>query len=255
MTTSLAQRNPHKRDSHISFKEEGHVYTIDGESDYMSVTTWNHSHFVGFDSDRIIRKMMSGPNWQKSKYFGKSAQEIKALWDANRDAAAAAGTKLHHDIECYYNGSPQPNDSVEYQYFLDFVQKNPDLVPYRSEWLIWDRNLRLAGSVDMVFEHPDGSLLVYDWKRSKGIVKGSRWGDFATTECVQHLPDTNFWHYSLQLNTYKAILERNYGRRVSEMRLVCLHPTHKGYQLLTVPDLSTEVESLFALRLSLLSAL
>ena len=25
------------------------IYTIDGDSDYMSVTTWNHSHFAHFD--------------------------------------------------------------------------------------------------------------------------------------------------------------------------------------------------------------
>ena len=45
----LAKQNPHERDAHISFEEGPHIYTIDGESDFMSVTTWNHSHFAEFN--------------------------------------------------------------------------------------------------------------------------------------------------------------------------------------------------------------
>tara|TARA_Y100000748_G_scaffold93421_1_gene77993 strand:+ start:40794 stop:41570 length:777 start_codon:yes stop_codon:yes gene_type:complete len=253
--TVLARRNSHERDSHITFQEDGHIYTIDGETDFMSVTTWNHSHFKPFDADRIIASMMARESWPKSKYFGQTPEQIKAGWDANRDASAAAGTKLHYDIECYYNGCPQKNDSIEYQYFLRFAEKNADLVPFRSEWMVWDRELRFAGSIDMVFIQPDGTLMIYDWKRSKGIEKGNGWGDSATTQCISHLPDSNFWHYSLQLNTYKALLEKNYGHRVSEMRLVCCHPTHKDYQVFTVPDLSAEVADLFEVRRDMLAVL
>ena len=41
----LKNKNKHPRDDHISFDEGPHIYTIDGESDFMSVTTWNHCHF------------------------------------------------------------------------------------------------------------------------------------------------------------------------------------------------------------------
>ena len=39
---TLSKKNFHERDAHISFDEGPHIYTIDGDSDYMSVTTWNH---------------------------------------------------------------------------------------------------------------------------------------------------------------------------------------------------------------------
>ena len=68
--TYLANLNPHERDAHISFDEGPHIYTIDGDSGFMSVTTWNHSHFPHFNADKIIKKMMSSKNWAKSKYFG-----------------------------------------------------------------------------------------------------------------------------------------------------------------------------------------
>ena len=43
--TFLANKNPHPRDKDIIFDEGPHIYTIKGDSNFTSVTTWNHSHF------------------------------------------------------------------------------------------------------------------------------------------------------------------------------------------------------------------
>jgi len=245
---TLQKRNPHERDEHILFDEPSHTYTIDGDSDYTSVTTWNHSHFKEFDADAIITNMMNGRNWTRSKYHGMTREEIKASWDKNRDEAASAGTAMHLDIEKYYNGLPVDNDSTEYSYFKEFESDNPGLVPYRTEWTVWDKELKLAGSIDMVYENDDGTLMIYDWKRSKGIVRNKQFEEHSHVDCISHIPDTNFWHYALQLNTYKRLLEKNYGKKVTVLRLVCLHPNQKSYQLIDVPDLEEELDDLFKLR-------
>ena len=193
-------------------------------------------------------------------------QEIKDQWSNNGKEASEAGTKMHYDIECYYNNMEVKNDSIEYKYFQNFEydrkigDNNEELksqlpttpVPYRTEWMVYDKELKFAGSIDMLYEKPDGSLLIYDWKRSKGIEKVSRWNKFSTTECIEHLPDTNYWHYCLQLNTYKAIIEKNYGKKVDGMYLVCLHPDNKNnnYQVFKVVDLGEEVQDLFKLRMN-----
>lgn len=253
----LATKNQHSRDLQITFDEGPHIYTIDlkngvRDSGYMSVTTWNHSHFGHFDADAVITNMMKGRNWNPSnKYYGQTREEIKAGWEKNRDEAARAGTKMHYDIECYYNSIElkEANTSDEYKQFMAFLKAYPDLKPYRTEWMIWDEEHRFAGSIDMVFEKEDGSLMIYDWKRSKEIKKtGGAFMTYSHTPCIEHLPDTNYWHYSLQLNTYKHILETKYGKHVSDLALVCLHPDHIGFQLIRVPDLSTEMNDLFALR-------
>ena len=61
------------------------------------------------------------------------------------------------------------------------------------------------------------------------------------------MPDSNFWHYALQLNTYKAILERKYDKKVTDLFLVRLHPDteEKTYELIKLPDLSKEINELF----------
>ena len=247
----LAKLHPHKRDERIVFDEGPHIYYIDGSChQYISCTTWNHSHFEHFNADLIISNMMKSVKWPQNKYYGKTSSEIKALWDKNRDEAAEAGTKMHYDIECYYNQCANDNDSVEYKYFLNFLKHYSHLKPYRTEWTVFHEDLKIAGSIDMVFENEDGTLLIYDWKRCKEIVKTNGFDKWGNKDCIEHLPDTNYWHYSLQLNTYKAILEEKYEKKVTELYLVCLHPENKNndYLRIKVPDLQEEVAQLFELR-------
>lgn len=245
----LSDINKHDRDSHITFDEGPHIYTIDGDSDYLSVTTWNHSHFKEFNADRIIDRMMNSKNWVNSEYYGMSKEEIKNKWNKNRDEAAEAGTKMHYDIECYYNNVKVNNNSTEFEYFDKFTKDFPNLKPYRTEWMVWDADLKLAGSIDMLFINENNELEIYDWKRCKNIKKDNKW-DKAKTKCISHIQDTNYWHYALQLNTYKAILEKNYDKKISKMCLICLHPNNENnnYLRYELPDLTEEINSLFEYR-------
>jgi PD-(D/E)XK nuclease superfamily len=265
--TYLSIKNAHPRDPYITFDEGPHIYTVHGEGGYTSVTTWNHHHFSLFDADSVIQGILKNRRYKTDpeyKYYGRSAEDIKAEWDRNRDQASGAGTNMHYDIECYYNQMEVKNDSVEYQYFRKFLHDFPTfnhtpplpdgtivpatLVPYRTEWMIYYEELRLSGSVDMVFENPeDGTIQIYDWKRCKEIKYENEYGKTALTASIKHLPDTNFWHYALQLNTYKTILEEKYGKKVTGLYLVCLHPDnpYKTYDRIEVPFLEKEMKELF----------
>lgn len=261
----LKQKNSHTRDANINFYARGHKYeiTTDKNSKYTSVTTWNHSHFPKFDADAIIANIFKSKSWgPDNKYWGLTADQIKDSWNSS----AVAGTCLHECIERFMNEpqiqqnnythkdlyelyiSKHFNNSIcvnEWEYFIQFIKDFPDLKPYRTEWMIYDEDLKLAGSIDMVYENEDGTLSIYDWKRSKEIVKTTDWNKYALNPLIRHLPDTNFWHYSLQLNTYKAILERKYGKTVSKLCLVRLYPDATTYELLDVPFLTTEMDQLF----------
>ena len=107
----------------------------------------------------------------------------------------------------------------------------------------------------MVYENPDGTLSIYDWKRSKLITRINNFNKFAIQPVICHLPDSNFWHYSLQLNTYKKILESKYDKKIKDLYLVRLHPDaeEKNYELIALPDLSVELNDLFQERIKNLS--
>ena len=270
----LKNRNGHDRDQYIKFYEEGHKYEIllDLDSKYTSVTTWNHSHFPKFDADKIISSMMKGKNWNiNHKYWGLSPEEIKAKWDDNKNSVAGAGTDMHYEIECFMNNNyfqsnfeythkdlydfynysidkeEHINKPIEWQYFIEFVKNTPHLKPYRTEWMVYDEDVKLSGSIDMVYENPDGTLDIYDWKRAKEINYINNWNKTAINPLINHLPDTNFWHYSLQLNTYKKILENKYGKKITNLNLIKLHPenTTNTYEILEVPILNKELSDLF----------
>ena len=270
----LSTRNFHPRDANIQFYEEGHKYVILTEPDvkYTSVTTWNHSHFPHFDADAIISNMMKGRGWKEGhKYWGLTAEQIKTLWSDNAASVSGAGTNLHFEIECFHN-EPQVESGytnrelydhymrcnkdthesrpIEWQYFINFVRDHPDLKPYRTEWIIYNEDVKISGSIDMVYENPDGTLSIYDWKRSKNISRINNFNKFALSPQICHLPDSNFWHYALQLNTYKMILQEKYGKKISSLFLVRLHPDaeEKNYELIRLPELTVEINDLFSER-------
>ena len=251
----LDKKNKHIRDERILFDEPTHTYTIDGDSSYTSVTTYVHQHFEKFDSDKVIDNMMKSKNWPNNKYYGYDREAIKKIWQDNGKTAAELGTKMHYDIECFYNSIPNENESVEYSYFLNFQEKYKELSAYRTEWTVYHEELKLAGSIDMVFENEDGTLQIYDWKRCKDISKTNSWNKYSTTECINYLPDTNYWHYSLQLNIYKYILEEKYDKKVTDLYLVCLHPDNKNknFERIKVGILKEELENLFKERLEMLN--
>jgi hypothetical protein len=92
-------------------------------------------------------------------------------------------------------------------------------------------------------------LAIYDWKRCRDIVKTNRGNKFATHPAIEHLPDTNYWHYALQLNIYKYILQTKYDKTVTDLYLVVLHPEAQNYQRVKLPDLQAEVAELFEERI------
>lgn len=262
MNIYLQQINAHTRDSHITFDEGPHIYTIDGSSDYISVTTWVHGFFRTFDADKVIDKMMNSRNWTNNKYYGKTKDEIKQEWETNRDDAARKGTQLHFDIETFYNKLeehdiiPEMDSSgCEVIYFKNFYSDHIHLAAYRTEWMIYDKELKIAGSIDMVFKELDGTLSIYDWKRSKEIVQESRFNEYSIDSEINYIPDTNYWHYCLQLNVYKALLERNYGVKISAMFLVRLHPDSTNYEKIRVVNLQDAVAKMFNKRINELKSI
>lgn len=255
--TVLAIRNSHERDKNIQFEEKEHIYTVLGErGTYKSVTTFIHSLFPHFDANASINKILSSPKMTdpKYKYYGMTKKMIEDMWEKNRVEAASAGTKMHFDIECYYNELEVVNASVEFQYFMDFVKEFPWLKAYRTEWTVYHEELKISGSIDMVFrDERDGKFYIYDWKRSKEIKFDDNWCDYGVVDCIKHLPNLNFWHYSMQLGVYKAILEEKYGMQISGMFLIVLHPENKKYQRIETADLSKEIKTLFDIRRDLVS--
>jgi hypothetical protein len=278
----LAVINKHELDDRIQFEEETHTYTIDGVKDgWTSCTGFLHNFFGHFDADAVIAKMMKSPKWYESKYFGLTADEIKKQWSDKGAASSAAGTRMHLDIEHFYNAMPYATmsektiktnytmedgfaglvvdgwtqqEGAEWDYFCEYQRKHANkhgFIPFRTEWLVFDPEHKVAGSIDMVYMKPDGTLAIYDWKRIEELKTENRFQSGLGP--ISHLPDTNYWHYSLQLNVYRYILQKHYGYVVSELALVVLHPGNSNWKVAKLNFMDEEVADMMATRAAALA--
>lgn len=247
----LSEKNKHILDSRIFYIKKGHKYFIDNDNtDIISITTYIHTFFNDFDIDFNIKKILNSDDYKNPdyKYFNMTYEQIKNLWEKNGLDARLEGTKLHEDIEKYYNNITVENDTQEFKYFLNFFNdfKN-QLEPYRTEWYIFYDILKLSGSIDIVFKNNDGTLSIGDWKRSKNIYYNSfsnEKGKFP----INHLDDCNYNHYSLQLNMYKIILEKVYNQKVKELFLIILYPDNDNYIKINIEIMDKEINYLLDFR-------
>lgn len=256
----LAVVNEHPRDARIQFNEAEHSYAIDGSKEgWVSCTQFLHNFFGHFDADAVIKKMMSGSNWIKSKYYGQTADQIKAGWNANGAEASEAGTRMHLDIEHFYNSAKltvasmkkyddwEPKLSPEWTMFMAYQEKiGSKMAPFRTEWLVLNEDIKVAGSIDMVYKKKDGKYAIYDWKRAKDIKTENTYQSGLGP--LMHLPDTNYWHYSMQLNVYRMILKQKYDIDVDELALVILHPNNPNWRVIKINIMEDEVLEMFESR-------
>jgi hypothetical protein len=249
--TLLCDLNAHIRDKFIKFYEKGHVYYVKREKGYKSVTTLVHDAFEKFNANKVIDNMMASPNWENSKYFGMTKEDIKEQWKKNGCDAAKMGTAMHAMFEYYYNNIREDviqsyEGTKEHEYFMNFIRDHPELKPYRTEWNVYHEDYRIAGSIDMIFQNEDGTLSIYDWKRCKNIERYNGFGKKCLIEGLAHISDTNYWHYTFQLNIYKYILETKYGFQIKDLHLVVIHPENvcDNYEKIKLPFIQKDVKIL-----------
>ena len=242
----LSSKNAHPRDSRVTFVEESHSYYVDGGKVGTSVTSLIHDVFPAFDADAMARKIASGAcsAVTRAKYAGMTCDDIKQRWELDGRAASALGTRLHADIEAYFNDVEVRNDSLEWGFFLKFIAEHGHAFePYRTEWIVYDEDLDLAGSIDFVARSAEpgsgGDFYIYDWKRCKEIKSENRY-----ESGFGGLPNCNKAHYTIQLNMYRYLLQKHYGIRVTKLFLVVMHPNTATYNLVPVDileDLTAEL--------------
>ena len=215
------------RASALAFDAEKHQYYINGQP-ATAVSTLYKRFFTPFPFQK--RSLSTAIK------RGVPVEQVQQEWIEKGIASATAGTALHQLIEQFYDKKKISieNTGKDFRHFLAFHNANKDLVVEQTEWRIYNEDLMLAGTVDFVARNSDGTLSIYDWKRSAKVVDKS--GNLITTNSYQpndgpldDLADCSFYHYTLQLNLYKWMLEDKYGVTVRDMYLVVLHPEYECY--------------------------
>lgn len=250
------QRHAFDRDKNLSFDPDTHIYTHkDSDQPLTSVTSFISSFFKEYDPYFWLKKDTS--------LSPKELEMKMAEQDHKGFVARNLGTFMHTQIENFFLAEPVTKSMTlaevdgsekeysiakELNYFEDFVLEHRP-VPFRTEWMIYDEDLWLAGTLDLLVQEEDGSFTIYDWKRSRRM--GREYGaafypnnrNFHQNGqgLLGHLADTPFIHASLQQNLYRYILKNKYGIKVGKMYLVVLSPSFSRFHKIEVPDMENEV--------------
>lgn len=239
------------QDKHLSFEPYEHIYLYDGRIQLTAVSNIIKQFFVPFDS--------IGLSANDAHKKGVPQSKILEEWDYKGAESREIGTFLHAQIESFFSGVPMStrthfsyngefikvNKTVsiekEIEYFKKFLKEN-SITPFRTEWHIFDLEMKIAGTIDLLCRNGD-HFDIYDWKRSRKVSPDQRiWSN--GIKGLDHIPDIPFYHYALQQNLYKYILEKNYGIVIKKMYIVVLHSDFNDYLKYEIPSMSREIEKI-----------
>jgi hypothetical protein len=266
----------------ISFYAEPHAYFID-DRQVISVTTLLGRFKPEFEHDKIIAKSVKKAMRENPMYEiqGRTEEdvefEIAHDWIFENKHACYEGTLVHSYLENliankhvesdkagleyleYRKGKPyygfisfsQVEKTVElmkslaYEFYKDYVFSKI-LIPIKSELIIGNAEMGIAGMLDQLFYNTiTKTLQIWDWKSNKEVRSNSEWGH-KMLYCLDHLDECQLNEYSVQLHSYKHIIEKSTNLILDDVcNIVWFNELNSTYKIIPCIDMRNEVINIF----------
>ena len=238
---------PHPRDERITFDEESHTYTWDGDRKKMSATSFVAMFYDKFDEETTIQNIVSRELYPTDKYYGMTAEQIADLWAELRETGSRLGSLLHAQIEDFYVKGEIPGEPIDgWDNFVQFEEEldKERYIPYRAEWCIYSEISGVPGMIDMIYyDKQNDSYVVCDWKRCKCISDATFQQEYMYPP-VNSVKASTLGKYTLQVNYYTWVLEKHYGLNVTEICVVNVHPNRPTYETFVIEKQSELVDKM-----------
>jgi len=223
----------------VVFTEENHKYeSNDGDNIVWTSTTSVISKFKKpFDKDLVAEKVSKN---KKSKWYGKTPDQIKDIWSKEGERAMELGNWYHNQRESdLLEFTTIERYGKEVDIIRPLTEGDKKLAPSQKlsdgvypELLVYLKSAGISGQSDLV-EVVDGYVHITDYKTNKEIKEKSyvNWEGSSQKmlEPVKHLDDCNLNHYNLQLSLYMYIILKH-NRRLKAGNLVIQHVKFKKEQ-------------------------
>jgi ATP-dependent exoDNAse (exonuclease V) beta subunit len=238
--------------NNIKFDDDTHSYYLN-EVKLTSVTTLIHKYTSHFDEEYWAPK--------KASEYRLTSDNVKYAWTFLNEMSTFKGSALHNFIENYYYNKlyNYPKDLIinnfgydpifkEYleikNQFLNFYKDSfGKLISIRPEFIVYDEESKVSGMVDMLFYNKKQNIFeIWDWKTNKKLDKENRFQKMSGI--FSDMDDCEFNVYSLQLNTYKYIIEKNTGVKLGDCYIVWFYSGNKNYTILKIPNLQGRVKEM-----------
>lgn len=242
----------------VKLNEADHSYTWMSKSgtpmkNRTSMTTLLHQYRQPFNQDE------QADIYAKKK--GLDKQTVIETWNRLSKEATTKGTAIHNYLEYLFS-------NIEPEYMYD-VQKVIDtfgidiiapkweklknmankfhsmainwLIPIACELKIADDETGVAGAIDLLCLHiPSKQIVILDYKSGKEIRRENIYNQYMLAP-LDHLPDINYVHYSLQLNGYQYIVEKNTSLQLRNTHfIIWIYEENDDIEIIPTLDLYKE---------------
>tara|TARA_R110000868_G_scaffold280617_3_gene541000 strand:+ start:1316 stop:2050 length:735 start_codon:yes stop_codon:yes gene_type:complete len=199
----------------VVFDSVNHTYIKNGKK-LISVTQFISQFKNKFDSDYWSCKIALRDN--------KTQKEVLKEWNDKAKKSCEIGTAIHKIFEEYINGNfAILNNEIiidfvdlEIDYILDFMPKSKVAIQFIKDYFITKRlipvytefivhNDFLAGQIDLICKDKNNNYFILDFKTNDKI-ETNHYNKYLNG-FFKNVPDSAFYHYSLQLSIYKQMFE------------------------------------------------
>ena len=235
-------------------------------SDYKAV-----EKIMGESEFKIFKKEV-GKDFVKEEFLKRGGDEDSLLkikkeilkeWKFKNHHATYEGSTLHDFAENYFNNKVFPYPEINYEKDIEWPQikdtykimegqfKNfyndvvGKLIPVKTELVVCDEDYEIAGMIDMLFYSVKlKKLVIYDWKTNTELKTENMWQKMKAP--LNHLEECELNTYSLQLHTYKHLIEKNTGLKLhDDCFIVWFNENNDNYQMVKCHDYTEEVKKMF----------
>ena len=224
----------------ITFFDVPHKYYIDGK-ELISVTTLIHKYQEEFQEEF----------WAdiKGKQHDLTPNQVKRAWRFINKKGTIKGSSIHDYAENMFQNKEfdYPLQTImnefgfdpvwsEYQttkkHVEEFYEKvHGKLIPIRTEFVVYDKESLIGGMLDMLFYNVKAQeFQIWDWKTNKKFIREEKSRHLLNELCM--IEDCDLEVYSLQLELYKYIIEKNTGMKLGKSYIVWFSHNNPTYEII-----------------------
>jgi hypothetical protein len=220
----------------LTFEEENHIYTMNGRTDYPSVSKVLKKFYTEFATEEIALKVAGGDPQRQ--------QELIEEWGAAGDYSTNMGSRVHFVLESETikkNGNYKEVRQPEFKCDLSQIMKGDNMIVAGKKYLkLMEERGAVLLDTEMVLGHPELGytgqpdkvwLMMNRDKTEYGIVitdwKTNKPKNFLVTNYTKKMlqpftkyDDTALGHYFVQLPLYgKLLLKMLEGTKYENIKL------------------------------------
>ena len=218
----------------VTYFDEPHKYYVNG-NEYISVTTLIHKYVEEFEEDFFSKK--------KADQHDLTQTQILRAWNFINKKGTIKGSMVHDYSENLINRKvfPYPEDEIITEFGFDPIKPEYDytkklvdlfhyyskgrLIPISAEQIVYDKKSKIAGMFDILYWNVKAQeFQIWDNKTNKVFIGLENEENIEKVEGYEKqkerpiknlkgklsiLEDNDLEIYSLQLEMYKQIIERN----------------------------------------------